>query len=115
MFRNGRIRAVRLPSDYRFEGSEVYVRRDPATGILKKSRVTKPPVPVERIAEDHGLDVRLAPFDGDLSGALIRNEDEAYIGVNSSHHPHRQRFTIAHELAHYFLHSGFRVHIDKDF
>lgn len=32
LFRNGRSQAVRLPSDFRFEGSEVYVRRDPATG-----------------------------------------------------------------------------------
>lgn len=38
LFRNGRSQAVRLPSDYRFEGSEVYVRRDPETGdvILSK-------------------------------------------------------------------------------
>jgi antitoxin VapB len=32
LFRNGRSQAVRLPAEYRFEGSEVYVRRDPATG-----------------------------------------------------------------------------------
>ena len=32
LFRNGRSQAVRLPVDFRFEGSEVYVRRDPATG-----------------------------------------------------------------------------------
>ena len=32
LFRNGRSQAVRLPSEYRFEGSEVYVRRDPSTG-----------------------------------------------------------------------------------
>ncbi len=32
LFRNGRSQAVRLPSEYRFEGSEVYVRRDPGTG-----------------------------------------------------------------------------------
>jgi Zn-dependent peptidase ImmA (M78 family) len=83
--------------------------------LLKKSRISKPPIPVEKIAEHHGLDVRLAPFEGDLSGALVRTEKEAYIGVNSSHHPNRQRFTIAHELAHYFLHKGLRVHIDKEF
>jgi antitoxin VapB len=29
---NGRSQAVRLPADFRFEGSEVFVRRDPATG-----------------------------------------------------------------------------------
>ena len=32
LFRNGRSQAVRLPAEYRFQGSEVYVRRDPATG-----------------------------------------------------------------------------------
>lgn len=82
--------------------------------LLKKSRITKPPVPVERIAEHQGLDIRLAPYEGDLSGALVRTEREAYIGVNSNHHPNRQRFTVAHELAHYFLHKGLRLHIDKN-
>jgi antitoxin VapB len=38
LFRNGRSQAVRLPSDYRFQGSEVYVRRDPATGDVILSR-----------------------------------------------------------------------------
>jgi len=38
LFRNGRSQAVRLPVEYRFEGSEVYVRRDPATGDVILSR-----------------------------------------------------------------------------
>ena len=38
LFRNGRSQAVRLPSEYRFEGSEVYVRRDPTTGDVILSR-----------------------------------------------------------------------------
>ena len=38
LFRNGRSQAVRLPSEYRFEGSEVYVRRDPGTGDVILSR-----------------------------------------------------------------------------
>jgi antitoxin VapB len=38
LFRNGRSQAVRLPSEYRFAGSEVYVRRDPATGDVILSR-----------------------------------------------------------------------------
>jgi antitoxin VapB len=32
LFKNGRSQAVRLPKEFRFEGSEVLVRRDPATG-----------------------------------------------------------------------------------
>jgi len=38
LFRNGRSQAVRLPVEYRFEGTEVYVRRDPATGDVILSR-----------------------------------------------------------------------------
>lgn len=32
LFLNGRSQAVRLPSDFRFQGTEVYIRRDPTTG-----------------------------------------------------------------------------------
>jgi antitoxin VapB len=38
LFPNGRSQAVRLPAEYRFEGSEVYVRRDSATGDVILSR-----------------------------------------------------------------------------
>jgi len=38
LFRNGRSQAVRLPADFRFPGSEVYVRRDAATGDVILSR-----------------------------------------------------------------------------
>jgi antitoxin VapB len=38
LFRNGRSQAVRLPANCRFEGSEVFVRRDPATGDVILSR-----------------------------------------------------------------------------
>jgi antitoxin VapB len=38
LFRNGRSQAVRLPAEYRFEGSEVYIRRDPESGDVVISR-----------------------------------------------------------------------------
>jgi antitoxin VapB len=38
LFRNGRSQAVRLPAEYRFEGSEVYIRRDEQTGDIVISR-----------------------------------------------------------------------------
>ncbi len=38
LFRNGRSQAVRLPSDFRFEGKEVYIRKDPRTGDVVLSR-----------------------------------------------------------------------------
>lgn len=32
LFRSGRSQAVRLPAEFRFEGTEVLIRRDPASG-----------------------------------------------------------------------------------
>jgi antitoxin VapB len=32
LFKNGRSQAVRLPAEFRFEGEDVYIRRDPETG-----------------------------------------------------------------------------------
>ena len=38
LFLNGRSQAVRLPADFRFGGSEVFIRQDPATGDVILSR-----------------------------------------------------------------------------
>ena len=38
IFTNGRSQAVRLPAAYRFEGKEVFIRRDPQTGDVILSR-----------------------------------------------------------------------------
>ena len=32
LFMNGRSQAVRLPAEFRFETTEVFIRRDPTTG-----------------------------------------------------------------------------------
>ena len=32
LFKNGRSQAVRLPAEFRFEGDEVLIRRDPVSG-----------------------------------------------------------------------------------
>ncbi len=44
LFKNGRSQAVRLPKEFRFEGTEVAIRRDPATGGVVLSQ---PKAPVE--------------------------------------------------------------------
>ena len=38
LFKNGKSQAVRLPMSYRFEGSEVCIRRDETTGDVILSR-----------------------------------------------------------------------------
>jgi antitoxin VapB len=39
VFMSGRSQAVRIPAEYRFTSSEVYIRRDPTSGDLILSQV----------------------------------------------------------------------------
>jgi Zn-dependent peptidase ImmA (M78 family) len=98
-------------------GTEFHFLRNPKwISQVAKSKYAKysrrikssaPSVPVEQIAESYGIELRYEPAEQELSGALIRKgRKEVVIGVNSSHHPNRQRFTIAHEIAHFLLHEG---------
>src|SRR5438445_468099 len=88
--------------------------QDTINNLLNSNRVKKPPVPVDRIAHKLGLDVELHRFDKEeFSGILVREGDKAVIGINATHSPTRQRFSIAHEIGHYLLHTGDRVFIDR--
>jgi Zn-dependent peptidase ImmA (M78 family) len=76
------------------------------------------PVPVEKIAKSLGARVCFSPLDDELSGFIFIKDGVPIIGVNSLHHPNRQRFTIAHEIAHLQLHRDYitsEVHVDKQF
>jgi antitoxin VapB len=43
VFTNGRSQAVRLPKEFRFGVSEVFIRRDPGTGdVILSTRHTEP-------------------------------------------------------------------------
>lgn len=44
------------------------------------------------------------PLDSEISGYLKKENDHWDMVINKNHHINRQRYTIAHELAHYFLH-----------
>jgi predicted transcriptional regulator len=83
--------------------------------LLKEGEITEPPIPVDRVARDLGLHVRHVPFEGEISGSLIRSGEDALVGVNSMHHENRQRFTLAHEIGHFLLHKGDRVILDRSF
>ena len=86
--------------------------------LLSEHSVTTAPVPVERIAKRLGARLRFQPLDDELSGMIYVKDGLPIIGVNSLHHPNRQRFTIAHECGHLLLHRdqiSKEVHVDKGF
>jgi Zn-dependent peptidase ImmA (M78 family) len=91
---------------------------DRAERLLEEVACDNIPVPVDRIAKLLGAQLRYAPLDEELSGMVYILDQMPIIGVNSLHHPNRQRFTIAHEIAHLKLHRAFittAVHVDKGF
>jgi Zn-dependent peptidase ImmA (M78 family) len=93
--------------------SPAAVRRT-VTGLLEQLKIVEPPVPVDLVARHLGAHVKFSPFEGELAGMLVRSAAQIVIGVNSLHHPNRQRFTIAHECGHLVFHKG-EFHIDKNF
>lgn len=89
-----------------------------ASLLLQQFDMINAPVPVDRVAELLGVIVKFFPLDKELSGMIFIRNDHPIIGVNSLHHPNRQRFTIAHELGHFLLHRKHlenKVHVDKQF
>lgn len=81
--------------------------------LLKKSNISRPPVPVEKVAEAEGFRLIREFLDSDLSGFYVKQIGVPTIGVNVAHAPVRQRFTIAHELGHALLHAN--EHYDREF
>ncbi len=75
-----------------------------AEKILAAYEIKNAPVSVEEIAKRNDISIAKAP-NNKFSGVLFRKENgSAFIALNSEESPVRQRFTIAHELGHYFLH-----------
>ena len=86
-----------------------------AAELLKEAGIKDAPVPVEVIAAGLGADVTYEPYDGEVSGMLVRGESgsNAVIGVNTKHAATRQRFSVAHEIAHLVMHTGKPMFIDR--
>lgn len=84
--------------------------------LLQRHGITSPPIPVAKVARAEGLDVVTRNLEGDISGFIAKSTPSGgLIGVNSRHPRVRQRFTIAHELGHYFLSAGDDLHVDHRF
>ena len=84
--------------------------------LLQQFDVRRPPVPVDKFARKLKLLLYPLRADDEISGAIIRKAGRrVIIAVNPAHHINRQRFTIAHELGHYFFHEGLGEHVDENF
>ena len=69
------------------------------------------PVKLGAIAKCLGVKVLLSTLPRGISGQIAKENGDFVIRINRHEAKHRQRFTLAHELAHFLLH---RERIDAD-
>lgn len=84
--------------------------------ILVKNDMLKLPVNLIEIANNHNIEVYYVKLPDGISGAIKYNEEynNYQILIEEREPENRKRFTLAHELAHYFLNdvSKDKLHYD---
>lgn len=82
--------------------------------MARASGLNTNPLDIIGLVRAIGIRLNIKPMDNEVSGYLEEEDGAWTIAINSLHHPKRQRFTIAHELGHYFLHRNLRhAFVDK--
>lgn len=71
--------------------------------IVERHLASKP-VPLGTMARDLGIEVKVSSLQPGRSGLIERTENGYRIKINRFETRERQRFTLAHEIAHYLLH-----------
>jgi Zn-dependent peptidase ImmA (M78 family) len=82
--------------------------------LLNDSNAFSIPVNLNKCIEYLNIQINSLELDEDVSGFLLLKEKKVHIGYNKSNSRQRQRFTIAHEIAHYILHvKNSKLFVDK--
>lgn len=78
--------------------------RQMARKVLKDCGITKPPVDVQYLLEKRGYEyLEVDTFPKKVDALFIETDGACYCAVNSCHHLHRKRFSVAHEFGHILL------------
>jgi len=94
------------------------MQKKSAEQVLKDCGIKERPVPLDKIIEQNRILRVDLPANGDIFGAIVKQNGRVIIAVNPNQHANRQRFTIAHELGHFFNHdygTNGQEHVDGDF
>jgi len=99
--------ALHLGREARKRAIRVQFVRKMAQKVLKDSKIAEPPVDLLAILRVHGIQYEeVDDFPDTVDALIIERGNKIYAAVNALQHPHRRRFSLAHELGHYFLHRG---------
>lgn len=78
--------------------------RDRARRLLEESGQKSAPVDLQVISRHLGFEyVEVDHFPEQLSALCVDGQTGRYAAVNRTHHSHRKRFSLAHELGHWVL------------
>jgi hypothetical protein len=78
--------------------------RASARKLLQRCGMIVPPVDLPPILAHLGFEYHLVDFPDGVDALLVTTGDGRRVaGVNRNHHPHRQRFSLAHEIGHRLL------------
>lgn len=86
-----------------------------AIELLNRHDMAEAPIDVYGIIDKEAIVLSFEDMEDDHSGLLLVEKGVATIAINNAHHTNRQRFSAAHELGHYVLHSRGhdRLFVDK--
>jgi hypothetical protein len=79
--------------------------QDPTKEILQR-HLSEYPVKLGRLAKELGVSIKVSSMNTGVSGQITREGGHYLNRVNRHEARERQRFTIAHELAHFLLHKS---------
>lgn len=72
--------------------------------VLSKAKKMGYPLDIENLIKEYRIKIGREDMEYSISGYIEKREKGWFIGVNKYHTEQRQRFTLAHEFAHYILH-----------
>lgn len=107
------LRGQRQYVEKKFEEPELVVRVE---DIVKKAKekgwYSGNSLKIEEVIKSfEDITIRKEQMASNISGYFKYEDGKWIIGINASHHPNRQNFTLAHELGHYMLHKAKNVNI----
>jgi len=78
--------------------------RDQANDLIEKFKFKEPPIDLMRITDEMRIEIVEMTLPSWFFGVLLNIDNEYYITLNKAMPDYRKKFTLAHEIAHFYLH-----------
>jgi len=102
---DGNIQNAAMSNDWKvMSPSREYLGLSPKVRREIEQNLAEYPVRLGAIAKRLGIKVLLSTLPRGTSGQIGKENGDFVIRINRHEAKHRQRFTLAHEIAHYLLH-----------